>query len=156
MIIPGEDPADLDQLSHSYEQKFQPVGPIESSLLDTIIRAAWMQKRYARIEAEYLNARIAALPEGTTYPLGAVMVQDAANGNTLQKIFRRQQAAQRDWYKGIETLSRLQSGRRHAEAQAVTAPSATNCPQNRVRFDNPPQPPARRVDEPPVNLALRL
>jgi hypothetical protein len=156
MIIPGEDPAGLEQLTATYEEKFQPVGPIELSLLETIIRAAWMQQRYARIETEYLNARIAALPEDTPYPLGAVMVQDAANGNTLQKIFRRQQAAQRDWYKAIETLSRLQAARHHAAAQAAAAQSAKPASPNRVRFDMPPLPTLSDLPELPVNLALRL
>ncbi len=119
MIIPGEDIADLEELTTAHEQKFQPVGPVEAELLETVIRSAWMKRRYARIETEYLGARIAALPEGTEYPLGAVMVQDAANGNTMQKIFRRQQAAQRDWYKAIETLTRLQASRRRAEIEAA-------------------------------------
>jgi hypothetical protein len=156
MIIPGEDPADLDQLTLSYEQKFQPVGPIESSLLETIIRAAWMQRRYARIEAEYLTSRLAALPEGTAHPLGAVMTQDAAAGNTLQKIFRRQQAAQRDWSRALETLSLIQTERFRFETQALTASAPSTSSPNRVRFDMPPLPTLSDLPELPVNLALRL
>jgi hypothetical protein len=156
MIIPGEEIADLEELVAAHEQKFQPVGPVEAELLETVIRSAWMKRRYARIESEYLSARIAALPEGTEYPLGAVMVQDAANGNTMQKIFRRQQAAQRDWYKAIETLTRLQASRRHAEIEAAMCVPAMTPPPNRVRFDTPPQPAPRPSAEPPVNLALRL
>ena len=142
MIIPGEDPDALAELADSYEQRFQPVGPIETALLQTIVRAQWMQQRYSRIETDYLNARLAALPEGTEHALGAVMTQDAANGDTLNKIFRRQQAAQRDWYKAIETLSRLQLERRRAEMQAASARPATPPPSanpNRVRFDGSPQ-----------------
>ena len=45
MIIPGEDPAALDQLTADYRQQFQPVGPVETALLETIIRAQWMQLR---------------------------------------------------------------------------------------------------------------
>uniref|UniRef100_Q024E2 Uncharacterized protein n=1 Tax=Solibacter usitatus (strain Ellin6076) TaxID=234267 RepID=Q024E2_SOLUE len=160
LIIPGEDIAGLEELTAAHEQKFQPVGPVETELLETVIRSAWMKRRYARIETEYLGARIAALPEGTEYPLGAVMVQDVANGNTMQKIFRRQQAAQRDWYKAIETLTRLQASRRHAELEAalrLPPPSSLMTPPpNRVRFDSPPQPAPRPAAEPPVNLALRL
>jgi hypothetical protein len=116
-----------------------------------------MKRRYARIEADYLSARIAALPEGAEYPLGAVMIQDAAGGNTLQKIFRRQQAAQRDWYKAIETLTRLQATRRNAEAMAQVEAELKAAPSpNRVRFENPPSPPARAAAAPEINLALRL
>jgi len=161
MIIPGEDPAELDQLAAAFEERFQPVGPIEAALLQTVVRAQWMQQRYARIEASYLHARIAALPEGTEYPLGAVMAQDSANGNTLAKIFRRQQAAQRDWYKALETLSRVQANRRTAEAQTVIGRPATKSPaaeQDWVRFNDSPQSPSQTPAhlEPPANLALRL
>jgi hypothetical protein len=160
MIIPGEDIAELEELTADHVQKFQPVGPVETELLETVIRSAWMKRRYARIETEYLSARIAALPEGAEYPLGAVMVQDAANGNTMQRIFRRQQAAQRDWYKAIETLTRLQASRRHAEMEAALRvppiPARMTPPPDRVRFDAPPQPAPRSAAEPPVNLALRL
>ena len=160
MIIPGEDIVDLEELTAAHQLKFQPVGPVETELLETVIRSAWMKRRYARIETEYLSARIAALPEGAEYPLGAVMIQDAANGNTMQKIFRRQQAAQRDWYKAIETLARLQASRRHSEMEAALRvppiPPRMTPPPDRVRFDAPPLPAQRPAAEPPVNLALRL
>ena len=65
MIIPGEDPDALDRLTASYEQQFQPVGPVESALLQTIVRAEWMQSRYARIESSYFGSRVAALPPDT-------------------------------------------------------------------------------------------
>uniref|UniRef100_Q01U32 Uncharacterized protein n=1 Tax=Solibacter usitatus (strain Ellin6076) TaxID=234267 RepID=Q01U32_SOLUE len=156
LIIPGEDPAEFDLFAASHEEKFHPVGPVEEELLEIVIRSAWMKRRYARIEADYLGARIAALPEGTEYPLGAVMIQDAAAGNTLQKIFRRQQAAQRDWYKAIETLTRLQTARRHAEAAQAQAPAPLPGPPNRVRFDAPPATPPSPAAALPVNLALRL
>jgi hypothetical protein len=155
-IIPGEDPADLDQLAAQYEQEFQPVGPVEAELLETLIRAAWMQKRYTRIEAEYIGSRLAALPEGTPYPLGVVMAQDAAHGNTLHKIFRRQQTAQRDWYKALEALNALQLSRLRADADVESAVESETSQPNRVRFDNPPQAAPTRPADPPVHLALRL
>ncbi len=156
LIIPGEDPAVLEQLAAEYEQEFAPAGPLEAQLLETLIQAAWMQKRYARIEAEYIGSRLAAMPEDTPYPLGAVMAQDAANGNTLHKIFRRQQAAQRDWYKALHALTALQNSRLNAELEAEAAAPLTTSDPKRVRFDNLPQPAPSRPAEPPVNLALRL
>uniref|UniRef100_Q029H2 Uncharacterized protein n=1 Tax=Solibacter usitatus (strain Ellin6076) TaxID=234267 RepID=Q029H2_SOLUE len=156
LIIPGEDPAEFDRFTTSHEEKFQPVGPVEEELLEIVIRSAWMKRRYARIEADYLSARIAALPEGTDYPLGAVMIQDAAAGNTLQKIFRRQQAAQRDWYKAVEALTRLQAARYNAELQAQIQAAVPPPSPNRVRFDNLPQPSVRPAPAPEINLALRL
>ena len=158
MIIPGEDPAELDQLAAEYEQQFQPAGPIEAALLQTAIRAQWMQQRYSRIEAAVINAGIAAMKD-TEHPLGAAVARDATSGDTLHKIFRRQQAAQRDWYRALETLERLQAYRRRAESQPQTlarqSESASPDPA-RVRFDSAPHPSTRPVPESPVNLALRL
>src|SRR6266545_4845573 len=155
MIIPGEDPAELDQLTADYEQRFQPVGPIEIALLQTIVRAQWMQFRYDRIEAAVINSRMAALKD-TEYPLGAVFAQDTEHGDTLYKIFRRHQSAQRDWYRAVETLGRVQAQRRLAESQPITRSAALESAPLRVRFDNPLQPAVRPTAEAPVNLALRL
>ena len=162
MIIPGEDPAELDQLTTDYEQQFHPVGPIETDLLETVVRAVWMRRRYDRIEAAVITSRMAALKD-TEHPLGAVFAQDSERGDTLAKIFRRQQAAQRDWYRAIDALRALQAQRRRAESQlqAVARKSEPALPDpHRVRFDSAPQaaaePANRPTPEPPANLALRL
>jgi len=156
LVIPGEDPAELEELTTALESKLRPVGPIEEALLQTVVRAQWMMRRYTRIESEYLASRIAALPEGTDYPLGVVIAQDAANGNVLQKIFRRQQAAQREWYRAMETLSAVQTNRRKAETEP-DRPLAAHIPDpNRLRFRTSPAPAGPRAPEPPENLALRL
>jgi hypothetical protein len=50
MIIPG---AALDELTAEYETQFEPDGPEETALVQSIIRGHWMQLRYTRIEADY-------------------------------------------------------------------------------------------------------
>ena len=162
MIIAGEDPAELDQLTAGYEQQFEPVGVIEVGLLQTAIRSQWMQQRYSRIEAAVINSRVSAL-KGADHALGAAVILDSESDNTLQKIFRRQQAAQRDWYRALETLERLQAHRRSAEIQSQTVArkgkfldeSPAPYPP-RIRFDGAPQSERRPRTEPSENLALRL
>jgi hypothetical protein len=160
MIIPGEDPGELEELSAAYLRKFQPVGPIETDLVQDIIRLAWMKRRYYTLESEVLSSRIAALPEDSPHPLGAAMIHDSSDGDSLGKIFRRLQATQRDWHTAINELTNVQAIRRRAESEeghpnagaAVPAPTP-----NRVRFSDPPPPPAvTRAPEPLENLALRL
>jgi hypothetical protein len=107
-VIPGEDAAALDALSHAYHDQFQPAGPLEVFLVETIVRADWAQRRLSRIEADLLRH---ALGETDDASLGVVFQQDAAGSNALQKIFRRQQAAQRDWYRAVAELRRLQQAR---------------------------------------------
>jgi hypothetical protein len=158
MILPGEDPAEFEQLTAEYQQRFQPVGPEEAALLEDIVRFHWMKRRFRFLEVEVFNARLAALPEDTLYPLGAVTIYDQEHGGTLNKIARRLAAVQRDWYKALDLLKQAQYARRRIEAldRAEAEGEADECPThpspNRVRFNGPPQP----AHLPQVNLALRL
>ena len=171
IIIPGEDPADLARLTAEYHAHYQPVGPIEAALLENAVRAEWMKHRYYRLEAAVLNQRIAAQPDNE-YAIGAAFDQDAQSGNALQRLFRRQQAADRDWRDALQTLERMQSHRlaeaeAEAEAEEITSDEEDN-PQDalaaladapglpRVRFDDDHQPTPTPATEPPLNLALRL
>ena len=154
-IIPGEDPAELEDLTAQYLEEFDPAGPIEQHFVQNLVRAVWMQRRCDRIEAAYLNARVAAMPEGTEHALGAALITDAAQGDVLHKIFRRRQAAEREWTRALDSLTRIQAQRFANEAEAA-AEAATPLPTNRVRFDAVPQLAPQRAAEPPANLALRL
>ncbi|HEY1493152.1 MAG TPA: hypothetical protein VGF49_01355 [Candidatus Solibacter sp.] len=156
-IIPGEDPAELESLTAQYLEEFEPVSAVEQHLVHTMIRAIWMQQRCDRIEAAYLNARVAAMPEGTQHALGAAVIDDAAQGDVLHKIFRRHQAAEREWTRALDSLTRMQAQRFADEAEAeVQLPAPAPSHPNRVRFDAPPQTPAVPAAALPVNLALRL
>jgi hypothetical protein len=152
-IIPGEDPADLESRTVQYLDEFEPSGVVEQHFVQTMIRAIWMQQRCDRIEAAYLNARVAAMPEGTEHALGAAVIEDAAQGDVLHKIFRRRQAAEREWSRALDSLTRMQAERfaDETEAEAATPP-----PSNRVRFDAVLPPAGLRAPEPPATLALRL
>ena len=154
-IIPGEDPADLESRTVQYLDEFEPSGVVEQHFVQTMIRAIWMQQRCDRIEAAYLNARVSAMPEGTEHALGAAVIEDAAQGDVLHKIFRRRQAAEREWSRALDSLTRMQAQRFADEAEAE-AEAVTPQPSNRVRFDAVLQPAAQRAPEPSANLALRL
>uniref|UniRef100_Q029M6 Uncharacterized protein n=1 Tax=Solibacter usitatus (strain Ellin6076) TaxID=234267 RepID=Q029M6_SOLUE len=155
-IIPGEDPAALEGLTAQYLEEFDPVGSVEEHLVQALIRAVWMQQRCDRIEAAYLNARVAALPEGTGHALGVAVIEDAAQGDVLHKIFRRRQAAEREWNRALDSLTRMQGQRFADETEAEATLSPAPPAVNRVRFTDPPQLPVRPAAELPVNLALRL
>jgi hypothetical protein len=156
-IIPGEDPAEFDGITAQYLEEFDPAGPIEEHFVQNLVRAVWMQRRCDRIEAAYLTARVAAMPEGTEHALGAAVIEDAAQGDVLHKIFRRRQAAEREWSRALDSLTRMQAQRFAEEAEAqAEAVTITPPPSNRVRFDAVLQPAAQRAPEPSASLALRL
>src|SRR5450432_3226468 len=56
-IIPGENPAALEALTAAFLLEFQPTGPNQLALVDTLIAAEWTQRRLRRIEAELWNSR---------------------------------------------------------------------------------------------------
>jgi len=172
LIIPGEDPADLNQLAAEYRDHYQPVGPAENELLDQAIQAQWMKRRYFRIEAAFINYRAASHPD-PEHAVGAAYDDDHKHGNTLNRIFRRQQAAARDWREALQLLERHQGRRRQQEAEAEsemeadtgsedddlagpealeTAPSDHRSGSFRAAFQTPHRQPVTA----PENLALHL
>ena len=95
-ILPGEDPDAFAQLARDFAETYQPQGPVEIMLLNDLVRALWLERRYARIETEVINIRFAALaPEDRANALGAIFIQDAEGANVLQKIERRRAAVRR-------------------------------------------------------------
>ena len=93
---------------------------------------------------------LVAAMEPSDSAIGAAFHQDAAGANALQKLFRRQQAAQRDWRQAIAELHRLQEQRPPSAdpAPSISAPSADPAPsipaaalsQSRDRQEAGPQP----------------
>jgi hypothetical protein len=119
-IIPGEDPELLAQLTSQYYEECRPQGPTETALVDAIVQSSWNMRRFARIENQLWSVLVAAQEPGDC-ALGAAYLADAAGPGALQKIFRRAQAAQRDWYKAHAELRRLQAERAAAPVQPHAA-----------------------------------
>lgn len=53
IVIPGEGPAEFAQLAHDFHNEYHPQGPHETLLVETIIRTAWFQYRYARLDPSF-------------------------------------------------------------------------------------------------------
>jgi hypothetical protein len=119
LTIPGEDPADLEALAREYHRRFQPDGPMEAFFVETLVKSDWDRRRYARIEAQYLRVQFAALDEPTDTPLGVIFHNDARKGNVLQKLFRRQAAAERSYFRALAELRRAQRERLQGEMEQM-------------------------------------
>ena len=117
LIIPGEDPAELEALAHDYHAQFRPHGPEETFLVETLIRTDWNKRRLRRIETEIYAALIAeqeAAGVRANFLLAAVFVQNGGN-NPLDKIFRRLEAAERTWFRARKELHRAQQERQSSD-----------------------------------------
>ena len=141
---PGEDPAEFDQLIREYEDYYTPQSPSETRLVDDLVRALWLERRYARIEAEVIEIRCAALPpEERAHGLGAIYIQDAEGANVLQKLERRRAAAQRQVQRILKEIRELGMDYAYPPAPKTAsriAPAAEPAPDPEslspsVRFD---------------------
>jgi hypothetical protein len=159
LVIPGEDPELLEELTREYELDLQPVGAVECALVETIVRSAWLMRRVSRIEAEVVRARLAAQQNPGPHPLGDIYIDDQATGKLFASLSRRYQALQRDYYRALKEIRESKQARAEAAmfaAMARQSAAAVPAPENRVRFSTPlPTPPSPK-HEPLGNPALRL
>jgi hypothetical protein len=162
LVIPGEDPAELEELTREYELDLSPEGAVERALVETIVRSAWFMRRVSRIEAEVVHARLAAQENPGPHPLGDIYIDDFAAGKLFESLARRYNALQRDYHRALKQVLDSKHARRElamyqamARQSAAAASPAPPQPENRLRFSNSPSapPPSRSSRE---NLALRL
>jgi hypothetical protein len=111
-----------------------------------------MQRRYFRMEAEILRT-IIATTEPSDCPLGAAFHHDAAGANALQKLFRRQPAAQRDWNRAPAELREMQAERAEAKQEL---PAAVDPPTPNLPRREPSAEPSASVPSTPPNAGNRL
>jgi hypothetical protein len=133
IVIPGEDPAELVALACDYHRQFNPVGPLEDYLVDTLVHGHWNRRRYARIEGQLLRVLIANQDPSVESPLGAMFETDAAKANSMQKIFRLRAVAERNYFRALSELRRAQRERLSQDSepetvQAVSAAAAVTMP----------------------------
>ena len=163
LVIPGEDPEELEELTAGYERDLAPVGAVETTLVETMVRAAWLMRRVTRIEAEVVHARLAAQENPGPHPLGDIYIDDAAAGKLFESLARRYQALQRDYYRALKEIRESKQARSQAAMfaamarQSLPTPRLTEPqPENRLRFSNPASTPPPKAQSRLDNPALRL
>jgi hypothetical protein len=134
-LIPGEDSAALVSLARRFYRDCQPQTPIERILVDNIIHDAWLLRRFARIDAELLNAGIIPIHtlDGAN-PAPAKTLAAKAFLNTSESQSRLQgriNDTSRNQILAIKELERIQAHRaprqpqppspQHVEIKAITS-----------------------------------
>jgi hypothetical protein len=137
-VVPGEDPAQLESLAAAYHGQFNPVGPLEDFLVETIVQADWNRRRYTRVEAQLYRALMAAAQRRLDAPadpdplseLAAVFGDDVTGAKILQSAFRQLASAERSYFRALTELRRAQKERRAEERaeEAEAAPAVTLAP----------------------------
>jgi hypothetical protein len=153
LVIPGEDPAELEALTLDYRQTFHPVGPLEDFLVETLVAGDWNRRRYSRIEAQLVRLLAASQDPAEENPFGALLLADAAKADALQKVFRRLSAAERSYFRALAELRRAQRERLALESAATPASPAADIPE--IGFVSP-QPAAVPNSAPAPAVAARV
>jgi hypothetical protein len=154
LVIPGEDPAELEALTLDYRETFHPVGPLEDFLVETLVAGDWNRRRYTRIEAQLVRLLSASQDPAEENPFGALFLADAAKAGALQKVFRRLSAAERSYFRALAELRRAQRERLALEAAAVIPEIGFVSPQPSAAPSSAPQITTRPKSGRPSSLVV--
>jgi hypothetical protein len=106
-VIPGEDPAALELLTAEYYDRYQPATPEVRALVDTLITAEWLQRRFRTIEAQLFRFNIHGLfREIDDLKVAQAFYRDSDTFNLLQ---RRIDAAERSYHRALVALQKIES-----------------------------------------------
>ncbi len=107
LVIPGEDPDDLDALAEEYYQRFQPAQPEQRDQVDLLIRSTWTLRRLAAAEAQvWIYSMEDASHLSDTAPMGQIFKWCDRVLTRLQRMVNTTQHNYRD---ALHELERLQS-----------------------------------------------
>jgi hypothetical protein len=121
ILLPTEDEASLMQLSERLHSQLQPVGELESLLVERIVAAAWRLRRVLVVETGiYEMERFNYM--GEENGLGMAFIRDANGANAFSKLSRYETTIERGLFKALHELQRLQAAR-HAEANVLPPPA---------------------------------
>ena len=135
-VVPGEDPAELEALTDGYHQDWAPASHLECFLVDSLIRADWLLRRLARIEAETWTHEVQDARKSTfskldeEAPLGHIYGRTDERYTRLQ---RRMDSTERSYYHALTQLQRLRAGER-------PAPDERDYGETKPLPPSPPQP----------------
>ena len=106
-VIPGEDPAALAALAAEYHDRYQPATPEVRALVDTLITAEWMQRRFRTLEAQLFQVSLnCVFREQKGLTAAQAYNRDAVAFDRLQ---RRINAAERSFHHALAALQKIES-----------------------------------------------
>jgi hypothetical protein len=106
-VIPGEDPAALALLAAEYYDRYQPATPEVRALVDTLVTAEWLQRRFRALEAQLWQYHIRNL----YHPTEGLELPQVYEGNNqvFSRLQRRIDAAERIYHRTLAALQKIES-----------------------------------------------
>jgi hypothetical protein len=132
-IIPGENPAALEELTNQYLQRWRPTTPEQRCYVDTLIRNDWVLSRLARAESDlWQYGMLSPYQSDKNHPEGAAMYRcERAFGRLQSRI----NFIQRSFKEALRELKSLQS--------------EEDCPviEDAAAVEAAPEPPPQALEE---------
>jgi hypothetical protein len=131
LVIPGEDPAELEALAANYHRQFHPSSPLQQFLVDALIHGDWQLRRLRKLEAELWDREMS---------LG-----DDPFSTRLLRLTRRIDSAERSYYRALKELQRQAAAASESDAaeDAIPAPAGRpqpwSSPETEIGFVPPPE-----------------
>jgi hypothetical protein len=106
-VIPGEDPAALALLAAEYYDRYPPATPEVRALVDALVTAEWLERRFRTLEAQLWQYNI----QGLYNPVkGLEMAQVCDPGcDDFNRLQRRIDAADRSYHRALAALQKIES-----------------------------------------------
>ncbi len=148
VVLPHENPDDLQTLTTEYYDRFAPADPEQRCLVDALISDEWLLRRFRTIEAQLLarDMRRAYEPDKKS-PLGQAYERGAA---TLERLQRRVNTTRRNYNRSLELLNKLQAApSRRLLSRCLLKPLSRSDSSFRQPRSNPQFQPRRLPPWPP-------
>jgi hypothetical protein len=127
-VIRGERAANLEALKSEYFSRFHPTTPEQRMLVDVLVDAEWLLRRFRTVEAQVWEEGVLSVYKpNDEITLGQALHR---NSEVFARLQRRIDTAQRNYRTALQDLKRLQA------ETLETAPAHDPAPQ--------PHPPAPR------------
>ena len=145
LVLPTEDPAELDELVEDSYRSFHPTTPEARSLVDEFIYCEWSLRRLRAAETEsWQHQDHTAYSGPAKYPLGYSATQ---YGTTFSRLQYRMDAARRARERALQSLKQFQ-------AEAAAAPAPDPLPEPPEPIAPPSLTPSPRTTLPVIGFVL--
>ncbi|MEO8369646.1 MAG: hypothetical protein ABI806_10625 [Candidatus Solibacter sp.] len=101
--LPGEDPAEYEELAAGYRHRFQPETPDEHYHVQTMIDSDWQKRRLGKLETELY---VILDSENPGLSLAAALLTPSPAAKLLARTQRQLASHQRAWYRAFTELRR--------------------------------------------------
>ncbi len=120
VLIKGEDKRALEELGRRLRMELAPQGELENIFVDRIVSSAWRLKRAVRVERDYIQAEyedckfddFSGIKRQDNKAWNLVVARELGTSNTWLNLIRYETTIEKQIYKALHELLRLQSARR--------------------------------------------